>query len=67
MAFMCIQSSRECDACGACSAKRPALTCDCCGEDIFAGDDYWNLGAYRYCEDCIIAARREAPEFAYEI
>ena len=61
MAFMCKQSSKECDACGACDPK-PAFKCNHCGEYVYPGDDYWNLGEYRYCESCITGSRREAPE-----
>lgn len=66
MAFMCEQSSGECDACGACSAARPALACDCCGESVYPGDDFWALGGFRYCEDCVMDARREAQGCGWE-
>lgn len=37
-----------------------AYTCDCCGEPIYEGDDYYDIDGVAWCEDCIRAARKTA-------
>ena len=36
------------------------FVCSGCGEDIFEGDDYWDIMGEQFCKDCIDGARSEA-------
>ena len=33
-------------------AKR-VFTCDYCENDVYEGDDYYDINGWRICEDCI--------------
>lgn len=34
--------------------------CDCCGNPIYEGDDYFDLCGAVYCEPCVSSSRRVA-------
>lgn len=31
----------------------PILHCDCCGEGIYEGDEFWDIKGEIHCRDCI--------------
>ena len=33
--------------------RKVVYECDCCGADIYEGDDYYEIEEKRYCEPCI--------------
>ena len=35
-------------------------TCECCGEPIYEGDEYFDICGDKWCEDCIRSCKREA-------
>lgn len=37
--------------------EEPSFTCDWCGEDIYYGDEYYDLGNERVCATCIKNAK----------
>lgn len=39
---------------------RTVFICSGCGDDIFEGDDYWDIMGEQFCEKCIEDSRREA-------
>ncbi len=41
---------------------KPLFACDDCGEDIFLGDDYYEICGGRYCVECVEDRRRTAEE-----
>ena len=41
---------------------RPFTYCDECGEEIYEGDDYYNIGGNIFCENCVNAGKRVAGE-----
>lgn len=42
MALTCISGMRECDGCGACSAKSPVMV-DYSGDPIYSGDEFYEI------------------------
>lgn len=54
MAFHCVLGHKaECDGCGACQEGRVCAVCDQCGEDVFEGEDVYNMGGVLLHEDCL--------------
>lgn len=39
-----------------------AFTCDWCGEPIYDGDEYYDLGGERVCSDCIRNCQKMATK-----
>lgn len=39
--------------------------CDCCGSEIYEGEDYWEIEGTIYCERCIENCKSTA-EVGYE-
>lgn len=37
------------------NAPDPAVYAECenCGEDILEGDDYYEAGEYKFCDECV--------------
>ena len=40
--------------------EEPLFECDYCGNEIFLGEEYWEIGDLCYCENC--AQKRTAGE-----
>ena len=38
----------------------PVMECDQCGKPIYAGDDYYSIDGWTWCERCISRAIRTA-------
>lgn len=36
--------------------------CDCCGEPIYEGEEYYSINGWEICEECIGSYRRMAGE-----
>lgn len=36
---------------------KPVFVCSGCGQDIYEGEDYWDVLGEQFCEDCIDQAR----------
>lgn len=36
--------------------------CEICGGNIYFGADYFRIGDYVYCEDCVFSERRVAGD-----
>ncbi len=54
MAFSCVLGhSPECDGCGACQVGRVFAQCDHCGEDIYEGEEIYDLDGTLLHEDCL--------------
>lgn len=49
------------------NAPGPKLVfiCSGCGDDIYEGDDYWDIMGEQFCEDCIDAAKGVAEYDPY--
>ena len=50
-----------------CSSRCPnapdppaVFICSGCGQEIYEGEDYWDIMGEQFCEDCIDEARRIA-------
>jgi len=51
MAMVCVTGARECEGCQSCRPEPKAVySCTCCGDPLFAGDDYYSL-MYRMHND----------------
>lgn len=46
--------------------RKPRYECDNCGEGIFSGDEYVEIGDGRYCEECIKRYTYTAEEEEWE-
>ena len=44
------------------SELEKAYTCEWCGDPIYYGDEYYDLGGDKVCEDCIRDCRRTADD-----
>lgn len=42
------------------------FVCAGCGEDIYEGDDYWDLLGEQFCSDCIENSRRVAECYDFD-
>lgn len=53
MSYPCRRGGSECDGCGACR-QEPEVIGECfCGEEIFAGEDYYNIEGELVHECCL--------------
>lgn len=43
MAMLCINSCKECNACGKCAERKAIGACEYCGEPIYQGEPYYEL------------------------
>ena len=39
---------------------RTVFICSGCGQEIYEGDDFWDILGEQFCEDCVDGAKREA-------
>lgn len=56
MALTCINGGSECDGCMSpvCYLTPKAVySCTCCGETLYEGYEYYEVGGEPYCEDCV--------------
>lgn len=51
--MLCYKGCSECTGCGACSEPKVAFNCDWCGDEIYLGDDYYDIAGDKVCEDCL--------------
>lgn len=54
MAYACLLGRKEeCDGCGACDDERIVARCEQCGEDIYEGEDIYDLEGVFLHEECL--------------
>lgn len=54
MAFSCVLGRKaECDGCGGCTEVRQAGICACCGQEIYEGEDVYDIDGEVIHEDCL--------------
>lgn len=42
------------------SEPQVAFRCECCGEPIYYGDDYYDFDGNKWCAECVQDCKREA-------
>lgn len=55
MAFTCVLGRKsECDGCGGCTEQRSTGICACCGQEIYEGEDVYDIDSEIIHEDCLL-------------
>lgn len=59
MCEICLKA--PCDPrCPNAPGPKPVFICSGCGNEIYDGDDYWNIMGEQFCENCIDDAKGTA-------
>lgn len=65
---MCEYCQRYICPSGCPNAKEPQIFayCEDCGEPIYDGDEYYDIGGHKYCEACVHKSYRTAEVYLDE-
>ena len=53
MALLCARGAKECSGCMKCREQEAAYECDCCGEEIYEDEEYYQVDDKRFCISCV--------------
>ncbi len=53
MALLCVRGSGECSGCMKCQKQKAVYECDCCGEEIYENEKYYQVDDKRFCINCV--------------
>ena len=48
MALLCARGAKECSGCMKCREQEAVYECDCCGEEIYEDEEYYQVDDKRF-------------------